>query len=119
MSKAIQNKIEQEKETIGFMIGLYCRKHHKKEGKGKKELCVECQELLDYTYLKIDRCPKMEEKTFCATCSIHCYPKVRRAQVREVMKWAGPRMILYNPRLAIKHVLDSRKNKYIVDIKVL
>lgn len=113
MSKNIQNKIEQEKETIEFMIRLYCRKHHDKDRKKKKELCSECQELLDYTYLKIDRCPKMEEKTFCATCNIHCYPKVRREQVRQVMKWAGPRMILYNPRLAIKHVLDrKRTNDY-------
>lgn len=105
----ISDKRAQEKDTIRFMIELYCRKLHKEAGGAKGKLCPECQELLEFNYQKIDRCPMMAEKTFCATCKIHCYPKERREQVRKVMKWAGPRMLIYNPKLAIKHIVDSKK----------
>ncbi|MFI3208749.1 MAG: nitrous oxide-stimulated promoter family protein [Eubacteriales bacterium] len=105
----LQDKREQEKQTIRFMIELYCRKLHKEEWRRNHGiLCSECQELLEYTYQKIERCPKMEEKTFCASCPIHCYQKERREQVRNVMKWAGPRMMIYNPKLAIKHLIDTK-----------
>ncbi len=107
----LTNKREQEKETIKFMIELYCRKLHKSSSPKDGCLCPECQELLEFNYMKIDRCPKMEEKTFCASCNIHCYPKERREQIRQVMKWAGPRMLLYNPRLAIKHIIDTKCSK--------
>lgn len=35
------NRIEWEKTTVQHMIELWCRKKH-----GKKELCVECRELM-------------------------------------------------------------------------
>jgi hypothetical protein len=32
-----------------------------------------------------------------------------RERVREVMRFAGPRMLLHHPILAIRHQLDARK----------
>ncbi len=102
----IVKKVEEEKNNIKFMIELYCKKNH-----NGNPLCEECQGLLNFANMKIDRCPMKETKTFCSTCHIHCYPKEKREAVRTVMKWSGPRMLIYNPPLAIKHVVNTVKHK--------
>ncbi|MBQ7761082.1 MAG: nitrous oxide-stimulated promoter family protein [Clostridia bacterium] len=105
--KELDSKREREKRVVGLMIRLYCRKKHKT----KKELCPECQNLLDYARERSDRCPFMETKTFCSNCRVHCYKAQMREKIRQVMKFSGPRMVLYHPILAIKHLIESKKEK--------
>ena len=49
------SKRRREKEMVAQMIALYCKKRHG----GKKGLCPECQELLDYAQARSERCPFM------------------------------------------------------------
>ena len=37
--------------------------------------------------------------------------KMSAEKIREVMRFSGPRMIFYHPYLAIKHVIESKKEK--------
>lgn len=102
----IQAKREREKEVVSLMISLYCRKNH-----GGKTLCPDCAELERYARTRSDRCPFMETKTFCANCKVHCYKPEMREKIREVMRFSGPRMLLYHPVMAIRHGIESRKEK--------
>ena len=102
-----ESKREREKKTVALMIRLYCRKHHGT----KKELCRECQELNDYAMLRSNNCPFMETKTFCSNCIVHCYKSDMRERIRNVMRYSGPRIILYHPIMAIRHVVESKKEK--------
>ena len=104
MKTDMQTKREKEKETVSFMIRLYCRKkHHTKE-----ELCPECAELEQYAKDRSDHCPFMENKTFCSNCTVHCYAPDMREKIRTVMRYSGPRMMLYHPMMAIRHVVLSK-----------
>lgn len=98
----IQTKREREKEVVSLMISLYCRKNH-----GSKTLCPACAELERYARTRSDRCPFMETKTFCANCKVHCYKPEMREKIREVMRFSGPRMLLYHPVMAIRHGIES------------
>jgi hypothetical protein len=98
-------RITREKNTIHAMIRLYCRNHHQPE----YGLCAGCQDLLDYAFQRIDRCPYEDWKPTCKNCPIHCYKPDRREEVRKVMRYSGPRLILYHPILTIQHLLDGRK----------
>lgn len=104
-----QEKREREKELVSQMIALYCRKKHKPAVKGS--LCAECAALEAYARQRSDRCPFMETKTFCSNCRVHCYKPQMREKIREVMEFSGPRMILYHPVIAIRHVIESKKEK--------
>lgn len=42
---------------------------------------------------------------------VHCYKPAMREKIREVMRFSGPRMMLYHPVLAVSHVIESRKEK--------
>ena len=89
------------------MIHLYCRKKHGT----KKALCDNCRELEEYAMQRSDKCPFMENKTFCSNCKVHCYKAEEREKIREVMRFSGPRMIFTHPVMALRHVIESKKEK--------
>lgn len=97
------SRIEKEKHIITVMIKLYCRKKHK----CKIELCPECKTLDEYAQKRLDHCRHGENKTFCAHCPTQCYQKKYKEQMKEVMRFSGPRMILYHPVEVIKHTLHK------------
>lgn len=101
-------KIEREKKVSFLMIDLYCRKKHKTN---KGCVCLECSELKEYVSLRLEKCPFKDNKSFCSNCKIHCYKKDMQERIRKVMRFSGPRMILYHPVLAIKHLVESKKEK--------
>ena len=108
MKKDIASKREREKQMVTEMIALYCRKvHHTKKG----ELCPECRELTEYACTRSDKCPFMETKTFCSNCRVHCYRPDMREKIRIVMRFSGPRMIFHHPVPAVRHVIESQKEK--------
>ena len=106
MDTKIEQKRQREKETVSLMIRLYCRKKHH-----TKALCPECAALRDYAQRRSDRCPFMQTKTFCSNCRVHCYQPEMRQRIREVMRFSGPRMIFHHPILALRHVVETKKEK--------
>ena len=81
---APEKKRAQEKETVGLMIELYCRGHH---GTRKGQLCPDC------------------------AAKTHCYKPEMRARIRDVMRWSGPRMLFHHPVMAVRHLVETRKQK--------
>jgi hypothetical protein len=98
-------RIAREKRTIEAMLRIFCRDRHGTRG----PLCAECQSLYDYAAGRLDRCPYGAAKTTCAGCPTHCYKPAMRERVKEVMRYAGPRLLFRRPILALLHMLDSRR----------
>jgi len=90
--------IEGEIDTVGRMVKIFCRGRHGSKG----ELCPGCVELLAYSTARLRHCPH-EPKPACKDCPTHCYLPAMRARITEVMRYAGPRMFLHHPLLALKH----------------
>lgn len=103
----VQTKREREKEMVSRMIALYCRRNHHTKG----TLCPDCAALSDYARQRSDRCPMMEAKTFCSNCRVHCYKPEMREKIRTVMRFSGPRMIFYHPAAAVRHVVETKREK--------
>ena len=100
----VRTKRQREKETVSLMIALYCRHHH-----GGRALCPDCAALDAYARLRSDKCPFMETKSFCSNCRVHCYKPDMREKIRAVMRWSGPRMLFHHPVMALRHVIESRR----------
>ncbi|HKZ44930.1 MAG TPA: nitrous oxide-stimulated promoter family protein [Anaerolineales bacterium] len=105
-------RIDREARTLQAMFAIYCRKKHNNQS----ELCSSCQELAEYSFNRLDRCPFQEGKTTCANCPIHCYKPAMREQIRDVMRFSGPRMMLDHPILTIRHFLDDRRKEPLITI---
>jgi hypothetical protein len=97
-------RLGRESLTMTRMVGIYCAAHH---DSSRNALCTACQEFLDYAQLRLQKCPYGEDKPTCANCPIHCYKPARKAQARDIMRFAGPRMLLRHPLLAIAHQFDG------------
>ena len=94
-------RLAREWKTVDAMIHIYCRDIH------KGQLCAECESLLSYVNLRLERCRFGEEKTTCAKCPVHCYQRDRREQIKAIMRYAGPKMLWEHPWLSICHLLDG------------
>lgn len=88
---------------LGKFVEVYCSGKHPGDEKGamilpedlgERQLCAECSAFLEYAIAKRLKCPLEDEKPSCKKCRIHCYDKVRREKVREIMAYAGRRLIV-------------------------
>jgi hypothetical protein len=99
-----QAQIDTERRTVEAMIEIFCRSHH-----GTKEgLCPECRELRDYAARRLAQCPFRDNKPKCSACPVHCYKPAMRERIREVMRYAGPRMLYRHPVLTGRHYLKGK-----------
>lgn len=98
-----RKRLARERQTIVAMIGSYCEGHHQAD----TALCPECRQLLDYAAVRLERCRFGTEKPVCAKCPVHCYQRIRREQIRTVMRYAGPRMLWQRPILSLRHWLHG------------
>lgn len=119
----MSGRLQREERTIAVMVRMYCADQHRAgprslaDGaavsdaaaeRGSHDLCPSCSALLTYASERLRRCPFGERKPTCARCTVHCYRPQMREEVRRVMRYAGPRMTLRHPYLALRHLLDRR-----------
>lgn len=95
-------KIEYEIIVVRRMIELHCRRKE-----GNRKLCHDCSELAAYAEQRLRHCPFGDEKGSCRHCKIHCYRSDMRLRIQQVMRYAGPRMILFHPIMAIRHLIGK------------
>ena len=108
--QSLQKRLKRERLTMSKMVGIYCSAHH---GESGADLCADCRDFLNYAETRLVKCPYGEDKPTCANCPIHCYKPAQRAEAKKIMRYAGPRMLLRHPILAIAHQLDGfRKAKH-------
>lgn len=102
-------RLRREQRTIRAMLQIWCeaRPLHVRARYG--ELCLGCECLFEYASYRLARCPYGEEKPTCVKCPIHCYGRDKREMMQEVMRYAGPRMLFRHPVLAIRHLMDGKK----------
>ena len=103
-----RNHIEREKLTIRHMVEIYCRGHrHFASG-----ICVNRTSSLLYSYDRIEKCPfNCSQKPACGLCRTNCFTAKRYRQFRQIMRYAGPRMMLYHPYLTMVHIWDAVRGK--------
>jgi hypothetical protein len=99
----MERRILREKRTIEAMIHLYCSDQHGTQG----ALCEDCDELLKYAWNRLDKCPFKDEKPACNHCRVHCYAPAKRQAVQDMMRYAGPRMLVRHPWLSCWHLIDT------------
>jgi hypothetical protein len=104
-ARLLEPRLARELKTIRAMLDIYCRAQHG----AAPAPCDDCEQLFAYATKRLAGCPYGSAKPTCTNCRIHCYGPREREQVREVMRFAGPRMMLRHPYLALMHVIDGHR----------
>lgn len=97
-----------ERKTVGKMIHIYCASKHGTA----HALCDECEKLNLYAQRRLSSCKFGDRKPTCEKCPVHCYSPQMRQKIRDVMRFAGPRMIYRYPILAIRHIIKNCFSHY-------
>ena len=115
----MKNDLQRDLKTLALFIDIYCRYRHAKAEKVLVELkshnvnaiagrpvklCDDCCKLLTHALVKRSHCP-MDPKPMCKHCPNHCYHPTYRAQIREVMRYSGRKMLLHGRLDYIFHLL--------------
>ncbi|NDY96225.1 nitrous oxide-stimulated promoter family protein [Wenzhouxiangella limi] len=103
----LKGRLRREFRTMEAMVRIWCRAKHPGQAPSGA-VCPECQAFLDYACKRLEKCPYGEDKPTCAKCPVHCYKRAQREHAREVMRFAGPRMVWRHPWLSLMHLLDKR-----------
>lgn len=110
-------RLRREYRSMECMVEIWCAHHHDKTAR-QEGTCAECRSFLAYAARRLEKCPYGEAKPTCAKCPIHCYKRAQREHAREIMRFAGPRMTVRHPWLALMHVLDKlRKVEHPMEIR--
>ncbi|MGQ9842829.1 MAG: nitrous oxide-stimulated promoter family protein [Spirochaetota bacterium] len=115
----LHKAVEHDIGVLGKFIQIYCNGKHsnvqkqKVMGGGKLAnyvdglevmLCDDCKKLLLYAASKRMICP-YNPKPACKDCTTHCYSEPYRNIIRQVMRYAGMRMIFRGSISYIKKFL--------------
>jgi hypothetical protein len=98
--------IATDAKTVRAMVHIYCHDLH---GQARGRLCAGCAALAEYADYRLARCPFGATKTTCRECPIHCYRPAERAEMKRVMRHAGPRMLWRHPVLTVRHLWLERQ----------
>lgn len=115
----MEKDIQRDLKTLALFIDLYCRYRHADAPKTSVQLktydvqaiagrpvmlCPQCFKLLAHAWVKRSHCP-MHPKPACKHCPSHCYQPSYRAQIREVMKYSGKKLLLRGRLDYLYHLL--------------
>ena len=89
-----------EEKTVSRMIEIYCRGRHGT----KTGVCPDCEALLAYSKERLYKCPFGERKPGWGKCTGHCYAPQKRSAIKQVMRYAGPRMLYKSPLLTLRYL---------------
>lgn len=90
-------------KLLGTFVEVYCQAKHRGAVRAvvtlpadleARGLCPECTSFLEYAITRRLKCPLEAEKPTCKHCRIHCYDRLRREKVREIMSYAGRRLVM-------------------------
>ena len=88
---------------IGKFVEVYCAGKHGATERSDfavqthnatRKLCSECSAFMTYAITKRLKCPLEAEKPSCKHCRIHCYAPQEREKIREIMSYAGRKLMM-------------------------
>ena len=97
-------RISREKLTIKKMIDLYQAKCPQASAEPEHY-----EALFAYAQKRLDKCVFGEQKPACKQCPVHCYQPAKREEMKQIMRWAGPRMLWRHPILTVRHLIDDKR----------
>jgi Nitrous oxide-stimulated promoter len=109
MKKLMKKHKELDILTLQSLFPIYCGKYHSSE---KGELCDSCSAELEYAIHKTKICPEKDQGKTCSDCKVHCFEAEHRERIKEIMRFAGPRLIWSHPLLSVRYIylkLHSRR----------
>lgn len=90
--------IDYKKQLLDIMFDIYIKDHESEKDS--------MESLRLYSHNRLENCQNKDKRNFCSSCSIRCFSKNRREDIKRVMKYSGPRLIFYRPLALLRHTFN-------------
>lgn len=90
------NRLNDKQKMLIAIFGVY--------QKYNKDTDLNLEEIKSYSLKRLDNCIHIGEDIFCGFCEIQCFGDKYKKEIRSIMRFSGPRMILYHPIMAIRYL---------------
>lgn len=95
-----------DQRTLEAMGHLYCRAHHAATNRDSTGLCADCRNVVETTLQRTRACPHGHHHN-CEDCATKCHSEECAKQIRALMAYSAPRMLLKHPLMTLRYL--SRK----------
>ncbi len=96
------NRTVKDRKVLEAMGCVFCKAHHSGE-KDACGLCPSCRATVEATLARTAVCP-FDHEGNCQDCAIHCQRGEAQERIREIMRYAAPRMALRHPLMAAEYL---------------
>ena len=105
--KRTVDRTERDRKTLEAIGRIYCSAHHDTSPKDETGLCTSCRQVIDQTLQRATACP-FDHEGNCQDCSIHCQRGEAQQRIKEIMRYAAPRMTFLHPLMTAEYLLKKR-----------
>lgn len=98
MGNALKDRL-----TLEAIGGIYCRGNHASAPKDEAGMCPECRAAIERTLERAVACPRGHEGN-CQDCDIRCQRGEAQQRIREIMRYAAPRMAFRHPLMTFDYL---------------
>lgn len=88
--------IRGEMKLMNRMVALYYKNK-------ANDFTISEKRMQSYAINRLASCRFGEEKTTCRKCPVHCYQEKYRLQMKKIMRYSGPKMLIRHPVLCMQH----------------
>ncbi|MDO5117593.1 MAG: nitrous oxide-stimulated promoter family protein [Eggerthellaceae bacterium] len=101
---------QRDRATLEAMGRIFCSSKHKEAEKDEAGLCTQCRSTIEATLERTAICPYGHAGN-CQDCDIHCQRGEARERIREIMRYAAPRMTILHPLMTAEYLRKKVKGK--------
>ena len=102
MPSASDGRVAKDRKVLEAIGCIFCKAHHSGE-KDSRGLCPSCRETIETTLMRAAACPYGHESN-CQDCTTHCQRGEAQERIREIMRYASPRMALRHPFMTAEYL---------------
>lgn len=101
---------ERDRATLEAIGSIYCRRHHRDIVKDGTGLCASCREAVEATLERAQSCPNGHRDN-CQDCSVKCQRGEGQQRIREIMRYAAPRMLFRHPLMTFVYLRKRLRSR--------
>lgn len=100
---------EKDRATMEAIGAIYCRGNHDAAARGDDAMCAWCREAIEDTLERALACPH-GHKHNCEDCETHCQRGEAQQNIKVIMRYAAPRMVVRHPVMTFGYLRKKLKS---------
>ena len=107
---AMDSRTERDRKTLEAIGCIYCHGTHSGMVRDANGLCPECRETVETTLQRTIVCPYGHVGN-CQDCTLHCQRGDAQRRIKEMMRYAAPRMAVRHPLMTAEYLRKKLRGR--------